>query len=151
VSGPKRLPSVVLANLHSGDPRAVRRFVTAFGDGLREAGGVAVEGATTTTADLDALLGALEAYFGLADGVLRGHGDGGDGELVATLVVPESGRASVGDRAAAAGVAVFVVERGLAVLTAGVLRPGEVAADPTARRVECRAGGVAKLSDFDSP
>lgn len=151
MSGPKRLPSVVLANLHSGDPRAVRRFVTAFGDGLREASGVAVEGATATTADLDALLGALEAYFGLADGALRGNGDGGEGDLVAILVVPELGRVTVGERAAAAGAAVFVVEPGLTSLTGGVLRAGEIAVDPTARRVEWRAADIARLSDFESP
>jgi isopenicillin N synthase-like dioxygenase len=120
----RRLASVSLANWRSDDPRARRRFVTAFGDALREQGAVAVEGTASVPGALDQLLQALAAYFGLTRGAFSAHvGPGGSGIEVARLSRSGAeGRIAVNDHVARGEVAVFTAGPALEVWTGGVVR-----------------------------
>lgn len=124
----RRLASVSLANWRSNDPRSRRRFVTAFGDALREHGGVAIEGATTGPEALRELLEALAAYFGLGPTAFCDRIEPGDvaGLEVARLSHSTSGgQITLADSVARGPAAVFTAGPALEAWTSGIVRARE--------------------------
>lgn len=148
----ERLPVVQLANFRGDDPRARRRFVTALGDALRDAGGVALDGVggDPDRALADALA-ALASYFGVAEGDFADRGGAiSERGRIATLLVPAADdRVRVGVRGGALGTAVVVPGPALETLTAGVVRASLAECERVVETVSATSDSARPLAAFE--